>query len=441
MDTFACEPVWMRLNISPIDPSLRYFEDVNVGGLQGCFMYAVRPVGPDGNEGPITRVSSAPLLNSIDNNPGKEIHCAPVGELYKDDTSEESIPIATVLNGPDGINTNAGTHARGTGSPVGSPPAPTSVTRSVQEKPIIGTLIQPTQFATVSWTMPGTVPSDLAGFYVDVAGSPNGPWKRLTKVPVAWWERHYTTQGVGYNRPTGWSGHTDCLSFRVGSVDENGNESAPTVASTPSASTCAGTPDAPAITSVASFPGDPLYMLSPCGTTLTWTRVPGATEYYVYRIISTTINAHFYDTQHLSDPGTDLMQYPTMSYDEMGTDDRIHSPASPDNWCPYSIYYTRYCETGGLDAFYVTARGATGGESPRSNLVFANCTQNPVYAEMSPTEPSTEGIASWENAPGELLMCRAAIQRTKSAREHWWSDTVGCCGNEGPSRRRSAAEQ
>jgi len=87
-----------------------------------------------------------------------------------------------------------------------------------------------------------------------MAGSPDGPWRRLTKHPVAWWEREYVVKGLGsriWGLPacppgtdpfTAWTedcdpdaeenftGHLECAQFRVIAVDKDGNESPPTVA-------------------------------------------------------------------------------------------------------------------------------------------------------------------------------------------------------------------
>src|SRR5262245_66529056 len=74
MDTFACEPQWVRVNDTIIPPDTQWYVGSAVGGLQGCFMYAVRPVEPTGKEGPITKIVESDLrsgqpngwLNAID---------------------------------------------------------------------------------------------------------------------------------------------------------------------------------------------------------------------------------------------------------------------------------------------------------------------------------------------------------------------------------------
>jgi hypothetical protein len=56
MTTFACEPNWIRLNSMPVSLEPRVFYDSSVGGMRGCFLYAVRPVGPNRAEGPINKM-------------------------------------------------------------------------------------------------------------------------------------------------------------------------------------------------------------------------------------------------------------------------------------------------------------------------------------------------------------------------------------------------
>jgi hypothetical protein len=271
MDHFACEPNWIRLNTTPVSPEQRHFEDSSTGGMAGCFLYAVRPVGPNRVEGPITKIVVANLASFQPNNiPDGHAKAATI--LYEDivPPSTENpvyayrepyvpreVPVATVLNGPSG-STNGGINgrSRGTYGPAGPPPAVSSVTHVIWEKAGLRLAGNPyyndTMFATISWNWGVTAPpSDLLGFHVETAGSPSGPWQRLTKHPVAWWEDHYTTQGIGfyrgYNDAQGnlaYSGHMNCLSYRVIAVDEAGNESPPINSNNPLVG-CAATPAPP----------------------------------------------------------------------------------------------------------------------------------------------------------------------------------------------------
>jgi len=66
-----------------------------------------------------------------------------------------------------------------------------------------------------------------------MAGSSAGPWARITKNPVAWWEPEYWIKGAGVlllMNTSDYSGSVECLHFRVFAVDEDGNESEPAYA-------------------------------------------------------------------------------------------------------------------------------------------------------------------------------------------------------------------
>ncbi len=402
MEHFACEPDWIRLNAAPVPPAQRFFEDSSTKGLQGCFLYAVRPVGPDRVEGPIDKIVTVNLSSGQEVFSGNtEKHAIAATYLYPDwpivdfDYTDNGdyynppqVPIATVVND---INSKV----RGTGDPSGPPPAPTVVTGRVYRK-IAVSPFDPSRFAQIAWTMinEGTseenAPSDLLGFHIETAGSPNGPWQRLTEHPVAWWERHYTTQGVRLDRCSDSSGHTQCLSYRVIAVDDAGNESPPALASTnPSETTCPMTPDPPKNLRASN------YDQQSCSTLLEWDPSPGATEYYVYRFVFYPHHPYFYDTQRVVAPAT--------SYREQGEWD---DPARlcTDKYCAYGAYV--YCANGYLDAYYVTARGASGGESPRSNLVFWKCGAFGGYSRVVTDDDPINAIAALEEKfPGEVLAC------------------------------------
>ena len=157
----------------------------------------------------------------------------------------------------------------------------------------------------------------------------------------------------------GCSGHTDCLSYRVIAVDEAGNESAPGYADTPTATQCPKTPAAPTNLQASTVSG--------CGTRLEWdASTTGATEYYVYRTVIQPQAYYFYDTKHIVGVGG---LPPVNYYTEMG--DTQSNPGGEitceDSNCGISTWTNGQCSQGYLAAYYVTARGPSGGESPRSS--------------------------------------------------------------------------
>jgi len=381
---FDCEEAWMKLNSVPVPPQTRRFDDASIGGLQGIFGYIVRPVGPNGIEGYVGQDVGADLTSRSSN--GGEIH-SPIG------TFDPAVYLPA----------NSATR----GAPTASLHAPNNAASSILT-------FDPETFTTslyarVTWTM-NDPPANLLGFYVESAGSPDGPWQRLTKHPIAWWERQYTTTGVGVYRCRDlnyhdlYSGHTECLQFRVIAVDEAGNESAPTIAPDPHVipGSCPMTPAAP--TNLRASNGPPLLDGS-CTTRLDWDASPGAAEYIVYRAVDSINESYFYDTQRVTGQ---------TYYIEDGSDSDIGSTAGDACWdhdCPYSAVYTQQnCNTSRLNAYYVVARNvigsSPGGESPRSNLVFWKCSATPGYASLSTDNHRDELVASLAaKPPAESLAC------------------------------------
>jgi RHS repeat-associated protein len=394
MDHFACEPVWIRLNAAPLPPETRSFEDSETGGSEGCFFYAVRPVGSNQVEGPIDKVVTIDMTAGQYQTSGSAAtHCKAATGITSDTaitqyTTRASMPfeaIGTVLNGTGGVNTKV----RGTSSPTGPPPAPQSVHRTLYEKPGVQTGAGPfadTEFASITWTMPNA-PSDLLGYHIEAAGSPLGPWQRLTKSPVAWWETHYTAQGIRIPGCDTQFVQPECSSYRVIAVDADGNESQPVPAiDNPSSGTCPMTPDAPAHLTASNQGTWPNTY-----TRLQWDPVPGATKYTVYRLPIYSWDPYFYPTV--------VVDAPTTSFLDWG-DYNQNGGACPNETCPYQGLDP--CNYLHLNAYYVTARFASGGESPRSNLVLwqVNGTNGPGYAWALPG-----GEVPAANLPGELLAC------------------------------------
>ena len=99
MDAFSCAPEWVRLNAKPVPPEQREFGDATTGGLQGCYLYAVRPIDSTGREGPITKVAFANLWAGQDdpiNYPLQvEKHTHAATYLYSDDPQQGTISAVT----------------------------------------------------------------------------------------------------------------------------------------------------------------------------------------------------------------------------------------------------------------------------------------------------------------------------------------------------------
>lgn len=327
---------------------------------------------------------------------------------------------------------------RGTDDPMGPPSPPRNVGWSVgyEVAPANSntSLFQrDTQFAKVGW-MPNTE-SDLAGYHVEMASSPVGPWMRLTKNPVAWWENSYVVQGqwlqLERNSTVYIGPEKNCLVFRVIAVDEDGNESGPkcsittmlscsTSADCPSGETCSGVSTPPTQCEAPPPPrnlrvaAQELQPNNTCWVTLEWDRVFGtctsagtcsnnsgractinsdcsAAKYRIYRMKLGMGYYYFYRTQEQdANPAPGL----TETYTERGDPDSPYA-SDPNTACPYCCYEPldpTCAATGLLEAYYVTARYGNGGESMRSNVVFWNCSDG-GYAKLLPADAEVYGDA------------------------------------------------
>jgi len=450
----SCVHSWVRLTEVPAVDSV--FIDWQTGDLRGCYNYAVRPVAADGTEGPIQKIVYADLNNQgLDGEGMPQMHCEePV--LLHDIFSKLQIV------GTDADRINA--LSRGSESPVGLPAAPVLVDRNAPacwcyvppigwnageicdnppaclapSCPCPGSYCCPLPdqanaraeawddppsntleglYAYVDW-LPNQE-SDIAGYYVEMAGSTAGPWRRVTPQPLAWWETHYDARLWAkdyFDEIPGsdWVG-PNCAVFRVLAVDENGNESGPSeafqVAPVPEVYQSLGSAMVPEVDCSASTPvlPAPQNLVAESvdigyGTRLTWSRVAGAAEYRVYRLVLWYYDHQFYLTGIVPQCGT-----ATCEFVEEG------------DWaCPFKGGpNSSQCELGFLDAFYVTAVEATDPENPdvmpreshRSNIVrwhpnkgyVRNEEQEPeAWDALALLDTQQEGPLAWcEEPPGE----------------------------------------
>ncbi|HXV65221.1 MAG TPA: hypothetical protein VEK15_31290, partial [Vicinamibacteria bacterium] len=132
--------------------------------------------------------------------------------------------------------------------------------------------------------------------------------------------------------------------------------------------------------------------------------MPGAHEYTIYRYVFPG-GIFFYPTQvQPASAGTTYVEAGDLdpnSFEQ--TDPPTLTPVDPNEDCPTRHEWNngyfpwgsedKSCDTFFLQAFYVTARGsddgitASGGESPRSEIIFWNCSASPGYAKRgSPRE-------------------------------------------------------
>jgi hypothetical protein len=84
--------------------------------------------------------------------------------------------------------------------------------------------------------------------------------------------------------------------------------------------------------------------------------------------------------------------------------ERGEHDSPPRTDCPYNEIVdnnpdTDTCRNANLEAYYVTARYTSGGESPRSNVVFWNCQEDPGYVRLTSPREETDAIASVTDTP------------------------------------------
>jgi len=400
MDTFACENSWVRITASPVN-SGRVLTDTTTGGLNGCFLYAVRPVGPDNEEGPMRKVVFVETKLNLSLPDDWYLH---EYDTYTGWWPRTKTPMQDEIDSVNGVS-------KGTGPTEGAPPPPLGVSASRITVSVAQEGHRGWEGVQVVWSSFGQ-PGDLAGYHVEMAGSLAGPWRRLTKNPVAWWWTEYLVKGLGIGIPEGgYSGNVDCAHFRVIAVDEDGNESLPGYPSGYPLPGCGTLPTPPAPQNLAATTGSatPAY---DCPTKLTWDEVPGAVEYYVYRA-NLYGGYYFYVTHYQAADDSDCLEDDpccangVCTYTERGDDFTDEEFATAETYCPYDDLDDDDCRTGFvLDAYYVTARGTTGGESPRSDIVFWDCNKSPGYAslEYCPTELEENVLFAGSTLGGESVL-------------------------------------
>ncbi len=381
-----CVHSWVRLTDSPIS-SVRVFED-RPGGLNGAYLYSVRPVGPGATagtsvEGPVFKLLELDLTtNGHEGNPNFEEDGVPA-QCYDSVSTED---IDTKVSGGaqleiDRINAID----KGTGSATGAPAQPANVV--IQFRTQAPTSVLKTY--TLRWD--ANTEADLAGYYVEMAGAANGPWERLNDQPVAWWETSFDVKGLDSDSV----GPGACAHFRVIAVDDSGLESSPSdpideeyVATTPptllsyTPPSCGGFTLAPPAPQDLVVTTETLGASSPfhCENLLEWSEVSGASDYYIYRYAHywtigswpTYSGYYFYRTHEL--PASSCSGG-TCSYIESG--DLPTGGSGVNDGCPWG---DDNCYLDKLETYYVTAvydngSGGKSGESPRSALVFWNCSE------------------------------------------------------------------
>ena len=168
-------------------------------------------------------------------------------------------------------------------------------------------------------------------------------------------------------------------------MDEAGNESQPGYPTTPQypLAGCGSTPTPDTPQNLRASSNDPpdggtTYPTGGCQIKLEWDPVTGADEYSIYRLVYLS-GWYFYRTEVQAAVNNGQPEV----YIERG-DVSSDTCTSADTYCPYydiSQGSGSNCNTGDLEAFYVTAKKTGEGESPPSEIVFWNCDPlEPAYA-------------------------------------------------------------
>jgi len=429
-----CESRWIRLTDQPLSASPTTYQDSTLQGLEGCYTYMVRPVAmePPLLEGPVTKAVLFYARSDADsgNFPVETVrmynqHCFRDPEAWdrflEPDCADGSALGDVCVNG----------HPRLNGAPGGPPQAPGGSTPdAVQVQKEVCThhgyltggscaasgncvpdLHRELKGDMITW--PQSPESDLKGYYIEKAGSASGPWVRITPHPIAWWETSYCVGATSVQildgetgTVAGWSGMPRCDHYRVRAVDEEGNESPPTQAyeiGGPTAAECPQTPPAPQNFRIECNPydGDCGLSAADCRVKLRWYQVPSINaepkRYNVYRFVSTAANGPSFF-------------YKTAEYES--TDCCNHIETGDPVSCPYGddVGHTR-CDTGHLEAYYVTAQyrvnGSLTGESPPTRILYWDCSANGGQGGYSRfVAPSDEDSIELAETDEQDLVCR-----------------------------------
>jgi hypothetical protein len=163
VDALSCEPAWVRLTDAPIDPAdARSFWDTTIGGLMGGYQYLVRPVGPEYDEGTVSKGVEVSLYPGVlEPDQCRSLGNDPLdpGGPREDAASWQTA--ATHLANINGIQ-------RGTGT--GAPNAPQVAAVRWWDTVAPPRSMQGSKYVWVSWARGGQ-PRDLAGYHVEMATS------------------------------------------------------------------------------------------------------------------------------------------------------------------------------------------------------------------------------------------------------------------------------
>lgn len=402
-----CTHSWVQLTTVPVTQN--YFTDTTLGGLGGAYQYAVRPVGPEGEEGELSTVVAVELQDLSNHN---SVHCEQWPYDNDINTKGSNVSEVSRINAIDRLSGPSG----------GEPSAPTGLSSDwaaqAHSTEMDSENTADSTYGWIKWAR--NEESDLAGYHVELAGSTEGPWKRMTTDPIAWWETRYDLKGMWIDQASGYVG-PECVVLRVVAIDRDGLESQPSAAQQIPAgcSRTESTGPAPAVllASTAATSGGQANL---CTTRLKWPRVAGADKYYVYRFMLKNRSLYFYRTHTQLDTACGEHCEYVESGDCKGPD------ANPELDCPWNQTNPGPCEGVGeidipscvntsLQAFYVTAvknDDASGyeAESPPSEIVFWDCSENPGYARREVKDADLLDLVAAvldESPAAEELVCSA----------------------------------